>query len=61
MLFLKSSFPWHDVELAEPWQGSIVGLDAQNPTPMAGSGVPVLPELWQLGAVPTAFWYRTFP
>ena len=56
MLFLKSSFPWHDVELAEPWQGSIVGLDAQNPTPMAGSGVPVLPELWQLRAVPTALW-----
>lgn len=53
MLFLRLSVPWHRVDLAE--QGSAVGLGAQNPTPMAGNGIPMLPELWQFRAVPTAW------
>lgn len=32
-----------------------------NPNATAGSSVPAHPELWQPGAVPTAFWGRAFP
>lgn len=56
-------WPCHDGQCMNT---TAVGRDPQgslnpNPNATAGSSVPAHPELWQPGAVPTAFWGRAFP